>query len=62
MRFIDDDGKSAIAVHTSDVVEDERKFMDRRGDDFLSAVNEPTQVAGSGRCGVACAFFHRPAA
>lgn len=45
MRFVDDDGKSAIAVRAPDVVEDEGKFLDRRNDDLLAAFNEPTKVA-----------------
>src|ERR1035437_5067659 len=46
MRLVDDDGETAVAVLGADVIENERKFLDRRDNDFLAAFDEFAQVAG----------------
>ena len=45
MGLVDDDGKAAPAMFVADLVENERELLDRRDDDLLAGLDEPSQVA-----------------
>src|SRR4051794_39059078 len=45
MGLVDGDGEAAVPGSVANVVENERKLLDRRDDDLLSTLDELAQVA-----------------
>ena len=45
VRLVDDDGEAPPALLVADLVEDERKLLNRRDDDLLAGLDEAAQVA-----------------
>ena len=46
MRLVNDDRETPVALRAADLVEDERKLLDRRDDDLLAGLKELAQISG----------------